>query len=373
MSDTRFLSGHYRELLKPMVRSVFLPLIAVLLAMGLAACALGPRGASPQGPAIDWQSTLQTDRSLVGKIWWQKERRFVSSSELLAELAKHDVVLLGEKHDNPDHHTIEAWLIQRLAKEGGLKSIYFEMLNMEQQDVLVGLNGRPLTHELSLAELKAQLKWPDKGWSWEDYGVLIKQSFALKLSVNPANVSREVVAKFYKDPQWLEHNTPQEEAITSGLYEKIDASHCLMLKPAQIYRMIAAQTFRDKSMARQLIAGHQSRLLVAGNFHIRRDFGVPNYAPNSSEWVNIAILEVADSDDPLDYNLRNRLPLGHNALSNQSLEGVSAKANGAAGSRVTHGSEREAGVALKPFDFIWFTPRWTDRDYCKDMQPIKSE
>jgi len=395
MNNKRFLQGHHWALQKrkvrligldsfrQRVRSAFLSLIAALLVMYLTACALAPKESSPvvpssEMPSFAWQSTLQTDRPLVGKIWWQKEGRFVSPSELLAELVQHEVVLLGEKHDNPDHHSIEAWLIQRLAESGELKSIYFEMLDMKQQAVLTELNARPVTPELSLVELKAQLKWPDKGWSWEDYGALIKQSFALELNVKPANVSREVVAGFYKDPQWVENLAPKGEAITLGLYHQIDVSHCLMLTEAQVYRMIAAQAFRDKNMADQLNSGHHSRLLVAGNFHIRRDFGVPNYAANSSEWVNIALMEVADSDDPGDYNLRSHKlrspkPLAPKLLENQPFESVSPEVLGAGRDQVIHGLDPEAGLVLKPFDFIWFTPRWTDRDYCKDMQPIKSK
>lgn len=324
--------------------------IWLLSVVFLGACTLNNPSRSSAQLLEDWQSGLGRDHPLVGKIWWQKEQRFVSPQELVSELSRHNLVLLGEKHDNPDHHGIERWLVQKLAEGGGIKSVYFEMLAMDQRDSLVRLNASHDSAELGLAELKAQLGWPAKGWRWEDYGAIIQQAFQLGLKVWPANVSREALAELYKNDEWVARNAPKGEPVTLGLYRQIHVSHCLMLKEAQIYPMIAAQKHRDQTMARQLNRERQKRLLVAGNFHVRRDFGVPNYLDGSDSFVNLAILEVEGSRAPSDYNPPGEGYVAENIAAEGPLGGAGI-----------------ASLSLKPFDFIWFTPRWTDRDYCKDL------
>ena len=46
--------------------------------------------------------------------------------------AARDFVLLGEKHDNPDHHRLQAWMIDALVARGRRPAIAMEMLDAEQ-------------------------------------------------------------------------------------------------------------------------------------------------------------------------------------------------------------------------------------------------
>ncbi|MHA1548233.1 MAG: ChaN family lipoprotein, partial [Alphaproteobacteria bacterium] len=66
-------------------------------------------------PWRNWQSPLQADDALVGKIWSSHEKRFVTPRLLADALTEAEFVLLGETHDNADHHRLQAWLIDRIA------------------------------------------------------------------------------------------------------------------------------------------------------------------------------------------------------------------------------------------------------------------
>ena len=56
------------------------------------------------------------DNPLVGKIYFEKE--FISEEALSAKLGKADYVLLGEVHDNPDRHRLQALLLKKIVDSG---------------------------------------------------------------------------------------------------------------------------------------------------------------------------------------------------------------------------------------------------------------
>ena len=55
--------------------------------------------------------------------------RFVDQATLVDDLASADFVLLGERHDNPDHHRLQALLIQALeSKWDRPRAVAFEII-----------------------------------------------------------------------------------------------------------------------------------------------------------------------------------------------------------------------------------------------------
>ena len=57
----------------------------------------------------------------------------VDRERLLRHLAAADVVLLGEKHDNVDHHRLQLQVLQALAAAGRRFSVVFEALTTDKQ------------------------------------------------------------------------------------------------------------------------------------------------------------------------------------------------------------------------------------------------
>ncbi|MCV4607987.1 ChaN family lipoprotein, partial [Escherichia coli] len=68
-----------------------------------------------------------------GQIYDLHSGKIISSSELLADLATAQHLIIGEKHDNAEHHQIELWLIQNLLIQRPQGSVLLEMLTSEQQ------------------------------------------------------------------------------------------------------------------------------------------------------------------------------------------------------------------------------------------------
>ena len=130
-----------------MIRLAFAAL-APLLALAAAV-------AAQDGPAMP--ATAAHPHPLAGRIVATADGAAVAGPEALAEaLAGADVVVLGETHDNADHHAAQAWLTARLAP-GGLA---FEMIPRDREDAVARLRAEGA----DAAALAAALDWERRGW-----------------------------------------------------------------------------------------------------------------------------------------------------------------------------------------------------------------
>lgn len=127
-----------------------LPLLAFALAL------LGVLG-TPSAHAF-----LHKDACLSPGAWTalEQEPRSIPAAELLSNMAQREVVLLGESHDDDDHHR---WQVHTLAALHTLRpnmAIGFEMFPRRVQPVL----DLWVAGELSLKQFLVQSEW-DKVWS----------------------------------------------------------------------------------------------------------------------------------------------------------------------------------------------------------------
>jgi uncharacterized iron-regulated protein len=112
---------------------------AILLAYGALACAAAtsprPTGHPPRVEAAPsgWLTRLDRDHALVGKIWDARAAAFVTEAQLFERLRGARFVLLGERHDNPDHHRLQGHVVAALARSGRRFAVVLEMLEISQQ------------------------------------------------------------------------------------------------------------------------------------------------------------------------------------------------------------------------------------------------
>ena len=287
---------------------------------------------------VSWASPELRDHPLVGVIWESASARTVSREELIDRMQRARYVLIGEKHDNADHHRLQRDLLEALIESGGLGSVSFEMMESATQPSLDAIAGNPPG---SLAGLKQRLEWDDEGWNWDYYGPLIHSAVLAGLPTHAANIDAAAVGAIYAGnaPEQLPDVTDAQ--TRERLNRDIDESHCGMLPESQFPAMVRVQQHRDASMARNMLRERErgTALLFAGNYHVRKDLGVPlmlsGYdaslqSANPDALVSLAILEVVDGEfDPADY-------------------------------------EDRFG-AIAPYDYIWFTPSLGEIDYCASM------
>ena len=107
----------------------FLALVAGLMTTGAA-----PVVAQTDFWPKTWVSTQLKDHPLVGKIYATGESAFTSPADYLKALEAARFVLLGEVHDNADHHWLQGQAVRHL--KPSLRAVAFEHFSLDQQLVI---------------------------------------------------------------------------------------------------------------------------------------------------------------------------------------------------------------------------------------------
>jgi uncharacterized iron-regulated protein len=299
------------------------PLVA-LLGLVLAGCA----------SAAPWQHELGRDHPLAGQIYRVADQRPVDQRTLVVALASADFVLLGERHDNRDHHRLQAELVGALqAASARPRAVAFEMMTTDQQLAIV---EHRQAHPGDIDGLGDALDWARSGWpSWSLYAPIAEAAWAADAEIVAANLPRaqlELVSAQGPgalNPEFV-RRTGLGRELSPALADQLEAdlrlAHCGHASDAVIDGMFEVQRARDAMMADRLaaVAGTAGAILIAGNEHVRTDRGVPWYLRQlrpDARIVSVGLIEVSDAMTTPPADL--------------------------------------------PFDYVWFTPRVQDGDRCE--------
>src|SRR5213593_3577327 len=105
-------------------RGVAYSRLSVLLLLLVGGCA--------RESQIAWESPVERAHPLVGRIWDVKAGAFIGEDALVARLVASRFVLLGERHDNADHHALQAKLVRAMVEAGRRPALGFEMLATDE-------------------------------------------------------------------------------------------------------------------------------------------------------------------------------------------------------------------------------------------------
>ncbi|GGX85455.1 hypothetical protein GCM10007160_11080 [Litchfieldella qijiaojingensis] len=230
-------------------------------------------------------------RDLRGGIW-------LSERALMARLFEARGVIVGERHDNPEHHRLERWLIDRLASRGQLGGVAMEMLDPSQQARLESYSAAELL-ALPEADLRKLLQW-NEGWNWQAYGPIVRRVLELGLVPRAANIGRQAIKELVATNQ-----APALPPAVAAVHRRIlIEGHCHLLPENRLDGMLAAQVARDKAMAAALAALPPVAVLICGSGHARRDIGVALHSDVAP--LSLACVELA----PGQNDWRSALPAG---------------------------------------------------------------
>ncbi len=282
---------------------------------------------------------------LVGRLWQPGADRAATVQEMMEALALARFVLLGKKHDNPDHHRLQAWVIASLARRARRPAVVFEMLNREQAPAIARhLEDNPG----DAAGLGAAVGWAHSGWpDWSLYRPIAQAALDAGLAIVAGGIAGGTVHAIHRDGVaalaadrlgGLDLGRPLAPAAEAALRNQLFESHCGYVTAAALDPMITVQRARDAVMAATMAAEAAGAVLVAGAGHVRDDYGVPRY---------LAALGV---------------PVGDVA----SLAFVEVEAGLTAPAAYPR---LRAGDGSGRFDFVWFTPRVDDADPCEKFAP----
>ncbi|MBG7004422.1 ChaN family lipoprotein [Pseudomonas aeruginosa] len=271
-------------------------------------------------PLPEWQGPEGRDDPRAGRIVDLRSGATLTPGQLLERLAVASRVIVGEKHDNPDHHALELWLARALGERRAQGSLLLEMLGPDQQPRVDAIRAQRKAGK-PVANLEQALDWR-KGWDWSQYGPLVTWALAQPTPLLAANLERSEIMRIYKERPLPAGTASRRDSVRLPLLAQIRESHCGMLPDDQLPAMLAVQQQRDRRMAERLRDAPLPALLVAGGFHARRDLGVP---------VHLRDLGVQEV-------------------------------------RVLLLVEAGQAVTTREADYAWYTPALPEKDYCADMQ-----
>ncbi len=294
-------------------------LAAVSLVLFGSACALAPV-----------TNLSDTDHPLVGRIWDTATTGFIDEDQLRQRAVRAEVLLLGETHDNPEHHRLQRRMLQ-MGRDGAARPVLLmEQFDVDQQGAIdeTVKNG---------ADIKPLLR----GWDWSHYRELIAEAKSAGMPLRAANLPRAslrpVVREGFGSLAATEVTRLGLEAAWSEpsnqfMLRAIESSHCGKITPPLREGLVRAQRLRDATLADAALANiGRGVVFILGRVHARHDVGVPRYLEvrrPGTRVLSIGLVEVsAGRTEPTQYETES------------------------------------AGTAV-PHDLIWFTPRVERPDPC---------
>lgn len=223
---------------------------------------------------------------LEGRIFDARSGALAERSALLDEAARTPYVLLGEKHDNAEHHRLQLEVIEGMLARGARPALAFEQFDREHQGALARAQAAPGRDAESVADAG---KLDRRAWRWPDYQPLVALALERDLPIVAANLSRADARALVRAPG-RSGLGPAADAVRAALERDLVEGHCGE-RPRYLAGMVEAQRARDAQLARAL-AAHPSAVLITGAGHARRGRGVPLYLPSGARVLSIAFVEV---------------------------------------------------------------------------------
>lgn len=304
----------------------------------LAACSLSPELSQKKPDTAS--KMLLTDHPLAGKIWDVNAAQFINKQQLAGRIVKSHHLMLGETHDNQIHHQSQAWAINALHDHQRSAVVAFEMISQQQGQVIAGKK-----YDTSKS-LIAGLDHIKTNWGYQQFyagifDAVIKADYAIL----PANFDRSKIMRIIREGESelspdvktiLDDNALPADQVAASRKE-IEGSHCGMINEKMTESMMLMQRAKDAQMA-LVLAGQDNvdtRVLVAGSGHVRKDRGVPFYLSSQDQKNNLLVIAWVEVQADI-----------------ADVESYAA----------------QWGTHKLPFDYVWFTPRVDRPDPCEQFR-----
>lgn len=226
----------------------------------------------------------------VEAIYDTVEGKVIGFDELLQKLSRVRVIYVGERHTSPAHHQIQLKILRAMVESGRKVRVGMEMFDHTYQERLDQWSGGQMGWEDFLKRSHWYANWKFDDSLYKEILLYIKKRQLKLIGLN---------IPFHLPPKisvgGLDNLFPSERELLSEKIDTTDAGHRAYVK--KIFRMhnvkgrkdfenfYAAQCAWEDGMA-QAVAdnlGNDTMVVMAGNGHIMRKFGIPNRAFKRSQ------------------------------------------------------------------------------------------
>lgn len=264
-----------------------------LLALTVLGCA--PERARPAATPAAPRPTIVDARS----------GRAVAWDSFMADLMRAEVVYVGEQHDDPRHHAVQADLVRALHARDPSLAIGLEMVQQPFQPALdAWVAGR-----IDEAELYERTEWSERwGFDLALYLPILEHARAHGLPLIALNAPAELTRRVAREG--LDALDPEQRAALPEL-DLADGRHRALVRDAleghgdlddqALERFYTAQVIWDETMARA-VAAYRARpdsagrvVVLAGAMHVMRP-AVPARAARRGARPHRIVLPVDEAE-----------------------------------------------------------------------------
>ena len=207
--------------------------------------------------------------------------------EVLKDLAKADVIYLGERHTIQRHHEIQTEILTDLAHSGVPLALGLEQMEIPQQPQLDRYNRG----EIDFEQLAEATGWAKRWHNYRQYRPVLEAARKAKALVVALNAKAETIREIVRSGG-VDHLSPEvrkelpaEMQLRDPAYERLLSLQMMVhiaAMPKTLHPMIEAQIARDETMAEALTVFLKSppgrgrkMLVVCGAGHVAYGLGMP--------------------------------------------------------------------------------------------------
>jgi uncharacterized iron-regulated protein len=223
--------------------------------------------------------------------------------EVIAAARRADIVLLGEIHDNPEHHANQAAIVRALQPA----ALVFEMFPQASEDEINALRAEGA----SRAAIAAELDWQGSGWpDFAFYAEILEAAPKARVfgaGQPTADVHRAMVegaaSVFGPDAGSYGLDKPLPPEDEAAREKALAAAHCDKLPAQTLPGLVEAQRFRDAGLAdaalwaRTMTADGQV-VVITGSGHADKRHGVPVALAVAAPGVSVFAVGQLEAQDP---------------------------------------------------------------------------
>jgi uncharacterized iron-regulated protein len=221
-----------------------------------------------------------------------KSGQTLTREQLIEQIQARDMLLLGEIHDNHRHHAIHGELLRDISTKQPF--VVAEHLTYGKTYKKWG----DLLDDLTAAGFDAQ------GWDWPTHLQLFAPLAKHDIPLMGGNLPLEAARKIAREGEvalpdefvQILRAAPLPASAAKTLDQDLLDGHCGHLKASMLPNMRLTQRARDAAMfaSLRMAPADTLKVLVAGNGHIRMDYGVPviiEALMPQSRWMSVAFIE----------------------------------------------------------------------------------
>jgi uncharacterized iron-regulated protein len=263
------------------------------------------------------------------RVYDAKRKRFTDFESMLKELAKADVVFLGEQHDDPRTHQLEEAVLEGIARRRTAPMLL--ALEMFERDAQAPLDAY-LTGSKSEPEFLALARpWPNYR---TDYRPMVEFARDKGWPVIAGNVPRRLASVVSRGGlAALDTIPPSDRAMVAkdlscprdGYWKRFRATmgdmsgHGMTLTPEQleatVWRVYQAQCIKDETMGEAIATAHESHQALVvhanGSFHSDYRLGTAERVRRRLPKAKIAVVSFVPVADLDNVNGKSHRKLGN--------------------------------------------------------------